>query len=360
VYGTSSSEIGVLGTHTSTTGIGPGVRGETASTSIAAVGVYGYASATGSSTTYGVYGQSNTTSGSGVHGFTSTTTGTNNGVFGRSSSSTGRGIYGWASSTSGVNYGVYGLTSSPSGYGVYGTCTSGRGVYGRATATTGTNYGVYGEANASNGRGVYGIASNISGINFGIYGRTNSASGYAGYFAGTTRVFGNLSVSGTLSKGGGSFKIDHPLDPANKYLYHSFVESPDMMNIYNGNTMLDGSGEAWVELPAWFSALNRDFRYQLTAIGAPGPNLYIAQEIQGNRFKIAGGQPGTKVSWQVTGVRQDQFAEKYRIPVEENKSPEERGYYLHPEVFGQPANMSIEAAQEAKMQREESKPEEQN
>lgn len=48
-------------------------------------------------------------------------------------------------------------------------------------------------------------------------------------------------------------------------------------------------------LPEWFETLNRDFRYQLTAVGAPGPNLYVAEEISGNHFKIAGGQPGAKV-----------------------------------------------------------------
>ncbi len=104
-----------------------------------------------------------------------------------------------------------------------------------------------------------------------------------------------MDVNGHLSKLSGSFKIDHPLDPANKYLYHSFVESPDMMNIYNGNAILDGGGEAIVTLPEWFETLNRDFRYQLTAVGAPGPNLYVAEEISGNHFKIAGGQPGAKV-----------------------------------------------------------------
>lgn len=79
----------------------------------------------------------------------------------------------------------------------------------------------------------------------------------------------NLTVDGRLTKAAGSFKIDHPLDPANKYLLHSFVESPDMMNIYNGEVALDGLGKATVELPAWFEALNQDFRYQLTAIGSP-------------------------------------------------------------------------------------------
>ena len=119
---------------------------------------------------------------------------------------------------------------------------------------------------------------------------------------------GNLSITGNLSKGSGSFKIHHPLDPANKYLEHSFVESPDMMNIYNGIVVLDSTGGAAVTLPDYFEALNSDFRYQLTAVGAPGPNLYIAEEISGNHFKVAGGKPGGKVSWQVTGVRQDAYA----------------------------------------------------
>jgi hypothetical protein len=152
---------------------------------------------------------------------------------------------------------------------------------------------------------------------------------------------GEVDVIGTLTKSAGAFKIDHPLDPANKYLTHSFVESPDMMNIYNGTVVLDNNGEAWISLPDWFEALNRDFRYQLTAIGAPGPNLYVAVEVSGNRFKIAGGQPGGKVSWQVTGIRHDAYADAHRLALEEDKPEEDRGYYLHPELHGQPAEKSI-------------------
>src|SRR5206468_240048 len=128
----------------------------------------------------------------------------------------------------------------------------------------------------------------------------------------------------------------------NKYLLHSFVESPDMKNIYDGTTTLNAHGQAVVELPDWFDALNKDFRYQLTAIGAPGPNLYIAEEISGNQFKIAGGQPGMKVSWQVTATRQDAWANAHRIPVEQAKSVEERGSYIHPELFGQPESKSLQ------------------
>jgi hypothetical protein len=115
-----------------------------------------------------------------------------------------------------------------------------------------------------------------------------------------------------------SIRIDHPLDPTNMYLYHSSVESPDMMNVYNGNVVLDASGEAWVEMPEWFEALNRDFRYQLTCIGGFAP-VYVAEEISGNRFRIAGGETGMKVSWLVTGIRHDPYAEGNRIPVEEQK-----------------------------------------
>jgi hypothetical protein len=147
-------------------------------------------------------------------------------------------------------------------------------------------------------------------------------------------VNGNLNVNGNLSKSSGTFKIDHPLDPANKYLYHSFVESPDMMNIYNGVVLLDKHGKAIVDLPDYFEALNQDFRYQLTAVGAPGPNLYVAKEIAGNKFIIAGGKPGAKVSWQVTGIRHDAYADAHRVVPEEDKG-KERGTYLHPELFKQ-------------------------
>ncbi len=157
----------------------------------------------------------------------------------------------------------------------------------------------------------------------------------AGYFS------GSVVVTGTLYKGALAFMIDHPLDPENKYLHHSGVESPDMMNIYNGNVILDGNGEAWVELPQWFEALNRDFRYQLTAIGAPGPDLYIAEEISNNSFRISGGKPGIKVSWQVTGIRKDPYAEKHRILVEEEKSVSDRGKYLHPDAYNLSETMGI-------------------
>jgi len=184
--------------------------------------------------------------------------------------------------------------------------------------------------------GVYGYAEGGT-TAIGVYGFGTGgwSTSYAGYFGGA------VHVSGQLSKAGGSFKIDHPLDPENKYLQHSFVESPDMMNIYNGNAILDGSGEAVVTMPDWFDALNRDFRYQLTCIGGHAP-VYVAEEISGNRFRIAGGTPGLKVSWQVTGVRRDAWAETHRIEVETDKRDDERGLYLHPEAFGQPEAMGID------------------
>jgi hypothetical protein len=166
-------------------------------------------------------------------------------------------------------------------------------------------------------------------------GAGGAVAGFAGEF------LGNVKISGTLSKGGGSFKIDHPLDPANKYLYHSFVESPDMMNLYNGNVRTDQRGEAVVELPEWFEALNRDFRYQLTVIGTFAQAI-VAEKVAGNRFTIRTSKPGVEVSWQLTGIRQDAFAEAHRIPVEELKPEGERGTFLHPRELGKPVESGLD------------------
>ncbi len=183
------------------------------------------------------------------------------------------------------------------------------------------------ENNGENGRGVFALVTGDSATALYAVVGVGTTGGRAAWLQ------GNVDITGSLSKGGGSFKIDHPLDPENKYLSHSFVESPDMMNVYNGNVVLDAEGRAVIDLPEWFEVLNRDFRYQLTPIGAPGPNLYVASEVRSNSFEIAGGTAGMTVSWQVTGIRHDRWAEANRIQVEQEKPLEERGLYLHPEVM---------------------------
>jgi len=230
----------------------------------------------------------------------------------------------------GVGYGVSG--KSTGGSGVLGFTKQGYGVYGHSDSYD----GVHGDSQSGNG--VVGVSSS----SYGVYGK--GITGLAAY------LDGNVTIAGNLTKGGGSFKIDHPLDPANKYLCHSFVESPDMKNVYDGVVVLDRKVKAEIDLPDWFGALNKDFRYQLTAIGAPGPNLYIAEEISdtttsnknnSSRFRIAGGTSGMKVSWQVTGIRKDPWANANRIEVEEDKPDKERGYYLHPDLYGQPEENGI-------------------
>ncbi|MCC7438080.1 MAG: hypothetical protein IT211_06235, partial [Armatimonadetes bacterium] len=209
--------------------------------------------------------------------------------------------------------------------------SSGYGVRGFNTKN---GIGVLGQSGISGGTGVAGRFENVNAANTSdaLQVATNST-GNAARFTGNVVVTGNLTVSGTVAKGGGTFKIDHPLDPKNKYLYHSFVESDEMMNIYNGNITLNSEGQATVTMPAWFQALNTEFRYQLTCIGGFA-QVYVAEEMQGNQFTIAGGKPGMKVSWQVTGVRNDPFAQKYRVEVEVEKPAAERGNYLHPEAYG--------------------------
>jgi hypothetical protein len=113
-----------------------------------------------------------------------------------------------------------------------------------------------------------------------------------------------------------------------------------MMNVYDGTVTTDTRGEAVVTLPAYFEALNRDFRYQLTVIGTFAQAI-VAEQIQNNRFVVRTDQPRVTVSWQVTGIRQDPWAEAHRLVVEEAKPVEERGYYLHPALYGQPETKRI-------------------
>ncbi|MBL8172902.1 MAG: hypothetical protein JNJ50_32555 [Acidobacteria bacterium] len=222
---------------------------------------------------------------------------------------------------------IKGINNTGFGSAVSGISNGGAGVSGQG-GTDGI--GVFGTSFSATGQGVYG---------------QNTTGGFAGYFE------GDVVVTGRIFKSGGAFKIDHPLDPENKYLSHSFVESPEMMNIYNGNVTTDAEGQAVVTMPEWFQALNRDFRYQLTVIGTFAQAI-VAEEISDNSFKIKTSAPNVKVSWQVTGVRQDAFANKHRIKVEEDKPATERGFYLHPDAFNQPEEKGVNWARNPGLMRE--------
>jgi len=309
-----------------------------------------------------------------IHGFDNNLTNTFTvAVQGNSSSPVGAGVLGMKASLSGngqssieqVSPGVWG--DSPTDIGVYGTSDGYFAVYGLSNyvgvaGTAQSGVGVEGFSHNAGGAGVLGFTYEGNAL----YGYNQPAGGAAdtnstlllvndsgsshyvlyaedilgAHYVRTSSV-GDLAATGALIGASKNFKIDHPVDPTNKYLMHTSVESPDMKDIYDGVTMLDENGQARVELPSYFEALNKDFRYQLTAIGAPGPNLYVAEEVSGNHFLIAGGQPGAKVSWQVTGIRHDAWANANRSPVEVEKAESEKGLYLHPEAFGVPIEKSI-------------------
>ncbi|MBI2397771.1 MAG: hypothetical protein HYV17_08230 [Xanthomonadales bacterium] len=394
VYGQTASGAGygVVGSNTGVTGSGAGVRGE-GETGVEAQGTKDglIASTTGgdeatavmavamhpTAATYGVKVLVASPAAIGVQVVNNATSGNAYGVAAATGSSGGTAIYGLApGGASGSPIGVRGETGAGGGYGLYGVNTATAAPAIALGAVSSADGGVAAEIRAQgagNAKAIDALSSGTGGTAHAlrarltnaassgdaIYAYANSTSAKAARFGnssgtavtlagGTTAleatgdaiIAGNLGVFGTLSKGGGSFKIDHPLDPANQFLLHSFVESPDMMNVYNGNVITDARGYATIDLPDWFEALNRDFRYQLTVIGSFARAM-VAEEVQGNRFAIRTETPNTKVSWQVTGIRKDRWAEKNRIPVEVQKAPVERGKYLHPELYGAPAGKRI-------------------
>jgi hypothetical protein len=165
----------------------------------------------------------------------------------------------------------------------------------------------------------------------------------SGYFNGNVEITGSLN-GGTPA----TVKIDHPLDAANKYLVHSSVQSSEMMNIYTGNVTTDGEGLATVQLPDWFEAVNIDFRYQLTVIGQFAEAI-VNGEVANHQFSIKTDKPNVKVSWQITGVRQDAYAKAHPLLVEQEKNARERGHYIHPELYGASQQQNIEWARHPEM-----------
>lgn len=368
----STGGRGVLGWARATTGACVGVRGE--NESAAGTGVFGVSNTDGASdTNYGVWGWADGGTGRGLQGNAAHTSGANYGVFATSASSAGTGVYGEATANSGTTFGVSGKASSGSGVAVYGendaasgsplgvygtvalaggagvlgdnsgsgttigmqgqvTGSTATGVIGIATSTASStqNKGVYGEARSELGIGVKGLAVHATGVNYGVLGQTNS----------TTNGYGVYSSGRFAATGTKSFQIDHPLDPEHLFLNHFCTEGPEPYLIYRGNVTLDGSGKAWVELPDYFEAINRDYAYQLTPVGTPGL-VYIEQEIENGAFLIAGGMPGGKVSWSVTGVRNDAFVRANPLPAEQPKPADQVGKYVTPSLFGKPPEDGI-------------------
>lgn len=300
----------------------------------------------------GLIGESACPGGGGVYGHGSATTGETYGVFGLSASTDGMGVYGWATATAtaGEPYGgkfvsdspygsgVYGYNSSTSWYteGVYGESASdnGIGVFGIASATSGLNYGVSGGSHSPDGRAVYGWAYSSTGTNYAVYGETSSASGFGGYFE------DDVHIEGTLSKGSGSFVIDHPLDPENRLLRHNFVESPENLLIYRGTVELGALGEAVVQLPEYFRALTGETgaSVQLTPLGKPFLTGYEWGSDH-TSFTVYG-DAVREVSWMVMADRDDPVIHQLARPVEEDKGPDnkycDKGRLIYPEAFGYP------------------------
>lgn len=391
MWGDSSANVGAMGTSAGNAGL--------AGYSIGSNGVVGYSQGAGAAGVVGVsngasggnglYGRSEnggagaygtSANGTGVVGYSNIGAGVYGESFGNGGGSGNHGVYGVAHVS--AKAGVYGQNDAPGAYGVYGTAqgASSVGVVGTASGNSSSKgvygstlggYGLWGTGDSAGGIGVHGQAANGSygelgtavgggavgafgqapggaygelGVkgpgNFsaGVFGQGVSG-GWAGEFSGDVYITGNLGVVGTKN-----FRIDDPLDPANKYLVHSCAEGPEALNIYCGNISTDANGKAVVQLPAYFEAENRDYRYQLTIVddrdSAGFAQAKVSRKVKDNRFEILTDKPSIQVSWQVTGVRNDAYMQAHPADVEQDKGGE-RGRFLTPELFGKPEAMRI-------------------
>lgn len=283
VYTASTNTgVGLISTTTNAANTFSAIQAQTNSNSASASAVVG----SSSGLAWGVSGQIETigTAEAAVHGNNLRTNG-------------GHGVFGL-----GFN-GVVGQTDHSTGIAVYGENFDVLTPLGNAIGVAGKGYyGVIGEDryNGTAG-GAYGIYSN-----------------------------GDLGATGVKT-----FRIDHPQDPENKFLRHFSIESDEVLNVYRGTVTFDANGEATIELPTYFSAINRNVSYQLTPIGAYMP-LYVKEKVNGNnQFVVAGGLAGKEVSWSIYAERNDLYLQKnpHHRAVELEKRPQEKGKYLIPSLY---------------------------
>ncbi|MBI5538806.1 MAG: hypothetical protein HY951_02010 [Bacteroidia bacterium] len=298
---TGGGVAGVMGVNARTDGgygiLGQGFNGIVGETNYQlGAGIWGQNNdALGSGNGCGVIGDGNY----GVWGQTSTGTA---GTFGINARTNG----GWGVEGQGFN-GVVGFTAQDLGFGVYGENLS--------TGTVNNNVGVAGLGWV----GVFGESNDLA-TGFGVYSN------------------GELGSSGTKS-----FVIDNPLDPENKFLKHFCIESPEVLNMYRGTATLNSNGETVITLPEYYNSINIEPSYELTPIGKPAPDLYIKEEIKENQFTIAGGNPNQKVSWTVYSKRNDLYVQKNKetLNVQPEKRANQKGKYLHPDLFGKSKEFAI-------------------
>lgn len=238
-------------------------------------------------------------------------------------------IYGLSEPTdSSTTIGVYGETSSKSGRGVYGLNSNPVGLPGQ--------YGVLGTVVSDEGVGVAGHALYASGDGKGVSGSVESGGNGYGVYS-----FGDFGASGTKA-----FRIDHPLDPTNKYLLHYSAESPMPQNFYTGVVSTDSNGYAWVNLPDYFQEINTNFKYQLTVVDDADSNGFVmakvSKKIRGNRFQIRTSAPNVEVSWEIKADRNDAHV-RFKRPKDVLEKPAyERGTYQDPVIYGLPADPRVQ------------------
>lgn len=324
-------------------------------------------------TRYGIYADLDNFSTGTVYGIRSRASGA---TAGAANAGTAYGFYGVGITDGNNRYGAYvqgrGRTagiSTGSSYGLYSEASYGAGAYGAELHATGASsgYGVYAEVDGNltgtgfysyvhnntaaissigstnsvlyNGGSAYGVSGttgNNAGTGYSVYGHSyGNATNWSGYFT------GNVYVGGTIYMPAKITRIDHPADPENQNLQLAGIDSPEMLVTISGNVETDGTGQADVVVPAYFTVITSDHRYQLTVIGQFAQAI-VSAELAGDRFQIRTDQPNVKVSWVVTGVRTDKFATANPLIPERSKPVEQRGRYLHPQAYGLPFERSVD------------------
>jgi hypothetical protein len=140
---------------------------------------------------------------------------------------------------------------------------------------------------------------------------------------GYVAIGGNMYIAGALSKGSGTFDIEHPLYPnTNKRLIHSFIEGPRCDLIYRGTTILNnGVATVYIDKQCTYSSADAMDEGTFEALCA-NPDLFLQNRTGFNR--VIGSIQGAiltitcenststdTISWMVVAERKDTFIKEW-------------------------------------------------
>jgi len=111
-----------------------------------------------------------------------------------------------------------------------------------------------------------------------------------------------------------------------------------------------------VQLPEWFWGSQHRLSLSTDRYIGEFAQAVVGQKINNHQFTFEPAHPNVEVSWQVTGLEPDAYAEAQPLIVEQEKEAKLRGFYICPELCGPPQEKQIECTRHPELMKQIKEP----